>query len=232
MVVPILQMIKDDVARSAAEAIEETCINGQTVAETIDTQLGLGATDSRRAWNGYRVNALGGGWAVDVSGWTALTDKTNVLLLRKMRATMGRYGITPADLCWIVSINGYNQFLNIPEMLTPDEYGQDATLLKGEMGRVDNIPVIISEFLPENLNASGAYTSDVDNDHTSILLLYAGGWAHGERAKFTLKTYEEPKTDQQYIITRMRRDFKPLYMGATYSDSIVCVGYGMPNQMS
>jgi len=104
-------------------------------------------------------------------------------------------------------------------------------LITGEMGRFDNIPVIISEFIPENLNASGAYTSDVDNDYTSVELVYADGFAHGERSKFTIKQGEEIKTDQKFIVSRSRRDFKPLYMGTTYADSIICIGYGLPNDM-
>jgi HK97 family phage major capsid protein len=231
MVLPILQMIQEDVAKSAAEAIEDAVVNGQTVAETIDTQAGYASNDAKRAWNGFRVHGLGGGWTQDLSSWTMMTDKTNILLLRKLRSVMGRYGLSPDALVWVVSINGYNNFLNIPEFLTPEKYGSDATLLTGELGRVDNIPVVISEFIPENLNASGAYTSDVDNDYTCVLLMYKDGWAHGERAKFTLKTAEEIKTDQRYLITRMRRDFKPLYMASTYADAILAVGYGLPNQL-
>jgi HK97 family phage major capsid protein len=231
MVLPILQMIKDDVAKSAAEALEDAVINGQTVAETIDTQSAIAANDPRRAWNGYRVHALGGGWAVDFSGWDSLTSHTNVMLMRKLRAMLGRYSVSTSDLVWGVSINGYNQLLNIPEMLTIDKYGSNATLVTGEMGRFDNIPIIITEFIPEYLNASGAYTSDTDNDFTCIMLIYLPGFAHGERAKFTLKTGEEIRTDQRFLITRMRKDFKPLYMGTTYSDSIIGVGYGMPNTL-
>lgn len=228
LVIPIIGMIKEDIAKSMAEAIEVATINGQTVADTIDTQLGLASNDSRRSWNGHRVHAFGGGWTQDLAAWSA-TSATD--LLRKMRAIMGRYGVNPAKLAWIVSINGYNQMLKNDDMRTLDKYGTNATLITGEMGRFDNIPVIISEFIPENLNASGAYTSDVDNDYTTIELVYADGFAHGERSKFTIKQGEEIKTDQKFIVSRARRDFKPLYMGATYADSIICVGYGLPNDM-
>ena len=228
LVIPIIGMIKEDIAKSMAEAIEESTINGQKVADTIDTQLGLGGNDARRAWNGHRVHAFGGGWTVDLAAWSAsgATD-----LLRKMRATMGRYGVNPAKLAWVVSINGYNQMLKNDDMRTIDKYGSNATLITGEMGRFDNIPVIISEFIPENLNASGAYTSDTDNDYTTIELVYADGFAHGERSKFTIKQGEEIKTDQKFIVSRARRDFQPLYKGATFADSIICVGFGLPNDV-
>lgn len=235
MVLPILQMIKDDLSKSAAEAIEDAVVNGQTSAETIDSQAvtdgTLTSNDPRRAWNGYRVHALGGGWAVDFAGWDSTTLGTNVTLMRKLRATLGRYAVSTEDLVWGVSINGYNQLLSIPEMMTIDKYGSNATLITGEMGRFDNIPVVISEFIPEYLNTSGAYTSSSANDYTSILLIYTPGFAHGERAKFTLKMGEDSRTDQKYLITRMRKDFKALYMGATYADQIVGVGYGFPNAL-
>jgi len=228
LVIPIIGMIKEDIAKSMAEAIEEATVNGQTVADTIDTQLGLAANDARRSWNGHRVHAFGGGWTQDLAAWsaTAATD-----LLRKMRAIMGRYGVNPAKLAWIVSINGYNQMLKNEDVRTIDKYGPNATLVTGEMARFDNIPIIISEFIPENLNASGAYTSNTDNDYTTIELVYADGFAHGERSKFTIKQGEEIKTDQKFIVSRARRDFKPLYMGPTYADSIICVGYGLPNDV-
>jgi HK97 family phage major capsid protein len=228
MVLPIIDLIKEDVGKSMAEAIETAVLNGQIVAETIDTAAAYAANDSVRAWNGYRVHALGGGWTVDFSGWT---KSTAVDLMRKLRATMGRYAVGIDKLAWLVSINGYNHLLNTEEMLTLDKYGANATLLKGELGRFDNIPIIITEFLPENLNASGAYTSDVDNDNTCVLLVYKDGWVHGERASFTVKQGEEIKTDQKYLISRARRDFQPLYMGTSYSQSIVAAGYGLPNTL-
>jgi len=40
---------------------------------------------------------------------------------------------------------------------TVDKYGQFATVLNGELGKIDGIPVIVSEKIRENLNASGVY---------------------------------------------------------------------------
>lgn len=228
LVLPILGLIKEDVAKSMAEAIEGAVISGQTVAETIDTQAAYAAGNSIRAWNGLRVNALGGGWTVDLAGWTT---SGALALLRKMRSTMGRYGVSIDKLAWLVSINGYNHLMNVSEVVTLDKYGPNATLLKGELARFDNIPIILTEYMPENLNASGAYTSDVDNDYTGIILLYKDGWAHGERAKFTVKQGEEIKTDQRYLISRARRDFQPLYTSGSYTQSILAYGYGLPNSL-
>lgn len=226
LVIPIMGMIKEDVAKSMAEAIEQSTINGQIAGDTIDTQLGLAGNDARRSWNGHRVHAFGGGWVQDLSAWSPTAATA---LLRKMRAAMGRYGVNPGKLAWVCSIKGYNQMLTNEDVKTLDKYGANATLITGEMARFDNIPVVISEYVPENLNANGAYTSDVDNDYTMIELVYADGWAHGERTKFTVRQGEEIKTDQKFIVSKSRRDFQPLYKGPAYADSIICVGYGLPN---
>lgn len=227
VLLPIMDIIKDDIKKAFAEALENAIINGQTAGHTIDTQAAIPANDPRRAWDGYRCHALNNNWTIDLSSWDLSQPYTNVRLLRAMRSVARKYGANSDELAWVVSIVGGAHMMTIPEVITPDKYGDKATILKGEIGKFDNIPIILSEFVSDSLNANGAYTSDTDNIYTTIILVYAPGFVRGRRSQFTLKQGEEIRTDQRYLVARERLDFKPRYYVGDFADSVVVVGYGL-----
>ena len=68
---------------------------------------------------------------------------------------MGKYGINPNELAHIVSLVGYVDLLSDSNVITVDKYGMQATLLSGELGRADGAPIIVSEYVREDLDATG-----------------------------------------------------------------------------
>jgi hypothetical protein len=61
------------------------------------------------------------------------------------------------SLAWIASIASYYKMLGLTEVLTLQNYGPQATVLQGELGKFDSIPIIVSEYQRQDLNASGVY---------------------------------------------------------------------------
>lgn len=217
-IVPILPWLRDQAIMALANAQEDATINGDVKAGTADAfdndMIAAGTDHQRAAWNGYRALAKAAA-KVDLGTF-------NVAGLRALRAALGKYGVNPANLAWVVSIAGYNKMLSLSEVLTLEKYGAQATLLSGELGRLDNIPVVVSEFVRENLSATGVNTVGGPNTKSEVLLVYRPGFAYGDRRQVTVRSREDFETEQTIIAASQRLDFQRIY-----DDTVVGVGYNV-----
>lgn len=216
-IVAILPLLRDKIVQALAEAQEEATINGDTDGTHMDSDV-TASTDTRKAWDGYRKLALAGA-SVDC----ATFNKAN---LRAIRKAMGKYGVNPNNLAWIAGISVYNQMLGLDEVVTLDKYGPSATILTGELGKFDGIPIVVSEFVREDLNASGVYDG-ITTDTTVLPLVYRPAFLYGDRRNITLRVSQElyMETDQDVAIATQRLDFQPVQDATT--EPIVGLGYNI-----
>jgi HK97 family phage major capsid protein len=216
-VVAILPLLHDKIVQALAEAQENATINGDTDGTHQDADV-TASTDVRKAWDGYRKLVSG---AAKVDGSTF--DKA---ALRAIRTAMGKYGVNPNNLAWIAGISVYNKMLALDEVVTLDKYGPSATVLTGELGKFDGIPIVVSEFIRENLNADGVYDG-VTTTKTVLPLVYRPAFLYGDRRSITVKVSQElyMETDQDVAIATQRLDFKPV-QDAT-AEPIVALGYNI-----
>jgi HK97 family phage major capsid protein len=225
-IIPVVPFLKDSMARSMAYAQETAVINGQK-SGTIDTGSAPGSTDVRSAWDGYRYKVQSAA-KVNCSGWTTGgTYAQGAAYLRQMRAKMGKYGVDPNNLAYITSISGYHQMLGIAEVLRLNEYGPNATILSGELGKFDNIPIIVSEYVGESMNAVGVHDG-VTTSTTVILLVHTPSFIFGDRRAITVKTWDQPQDDSHLLVCHQRLDFVSVYPAA--SNYIVALGYNLAKQ--
>lgn len=141
LVAAVTDLTQMELVRSIARGVENAIINGDT--------LFTNASDVRKAFDGLR--AIGNPNAVDMGGVAITAPKINAT-----RKAMGIWGINQNDLALIVSPTAYFQLLDIEQFQTMDKFGPMATVLTGEVGKVFGIPVIVSEYIAENLETSGA----------------------------------------------------------------------------
>ena len=225
-IIPVVPFLKDSMARSMAFAQETAVINGQLTG-TIDSGDVPGSADVRKAWDGYRYKVQSAA-KVDCSGWTTGgTYAQGAAYLRQMRAKMGKYGVDPNNLAYVTSISGYHQMLGIAEVLRLNEYGPNATILSGELGKFDNIPIIVSEFVREDTNALGVYDG-VTTTKTIIMLVHTPSFLFGDRRAITVKTWDMPQDDSHLLVCHQRLDFKSVYDATT--QHIVALGYNLAKQ--
>jgi len=219
-IVPILPMLKEDIAISMAQGIENALINGDTAASHMDIDV-TSALDVRKSWVGLRK-------AVN-SGAKASIATFNAENLRSIRTLMGKYGVNPNNLALIVGISGYIQLLSLkdssgnPLVTTLEKFGPNATIVTGELAKIDGIPVIVSEYIREDLNASGIYDGTTKTK-TVMLLVYRNGWVIGDRRAFTLKTWEDIETDQTVLVATQRLDFQRRLVS---TQTFVGLGYNL-----
>ena len=66
-------------------------------------------------------------------------------MFNEVRAKLGKNGVRPSELAYIMDVNTYVRSLSVANFRTLDKLGSEATLLRGQLGAVEGIPVIVSE---------------------------------------------------------------------------------------
>lgn len=216
-IVDILEYVRRKISQALANGIENATINGDTTGTHQDADV-TSSSDVRKAWKGYRKLTRANG-KTDAGG-----DALTAIDLRNCRKAMGVHGIKPSDLAWVVGVNTMHQMLanndsnGFNDFRTLDKLGPNATILTGQIGVFDGIPVIASEFVRENLGASGVYDG-TNVGRTAIHLVNRSRFWYGDRRSVTLKSFEDVQTDQQVLVIKQRLDFQPV-QDATSNDLV------------
>ena len=174
--------------------------------------------DARLAFDGLRYFALN---QTDTSTKDFSNAVPSDTLMSNVRLLMGKHGVHPRDGVWIMSVNSYLQSIgNLSNVQTLEKYGPNATILSGELMRYQGTPVVVSEYLFSNLNASGVYDGSTTN-RSMILYVYRPGFLNGTRGGVTLATANDIETDQVILVGKRRVDFIDPY-GATSTGNVQC----------
>lgn len=218
-IIPMVPFIQSNLMRGLANGLENAIINGDSTATHQDTDTETaGASDVAAGWKGLRKHALEQSYKVDISTW-------NLTTLRNMRKLMGKFGINPQELVLIASNSAYIQTLGWSELVTLDKYGPNATVLTGEIGKVDGIRVVVSPYMREDMDATGVNGAS-GNTKTGVLLVNRQGFVIGDRQTIDLDQTDEPKAYRQTsILADMRVDFQAVQPIA--SNETVVYGYNL-----
>ena len=150
MLINLMPMLVESVARAHARAVDDAIING--------------TAGGSQGFNG--LEALGttthdtGVQASNLTGTSVLA--ADFLSARKL---MGKYGMNPADLVYVVSQKRYYDLIADGEFADITEVGSDlATKITGTVGSIFGTPVIVSDQLEaEADNATVGYAVNVRN---------------------------------------------------------------------
>jgi HK97 family phage major capsid protein len=215
-IIPVLPYVRSKIIRSLAQAQENSVINGDVrVSSNIDGVTV--ATVQTTAYDGYRR-------ACQLAGTTTDGSTFNLTNLRAVRADMGVYGVDNSQLAYVCSINGYHKFLGITEVLTVDKIGSRATILNGQMGSIDGIPIIVSEYVSNTLDSQGLNAGTASK--TEVLLVRRDMFQFGDWREITLKNREVIETDQFVLVALQRLAFKSLFTASasqTFAGALVNV---------
>lgn len=224
-IVAIRDFLTSELAMSIARAEETALINGQrsTAALHQDNAAAIDLftdpKDARLAFDGLRYFALQNAGTSTKSFAGADPSDT---LMGNVRLLAGKFGVMPTESAWILSVNTYLKALyTLANVTTLEKYGPNATILSGELFKYQNIPVIVSEYLFENLNASGVYDG-VTVNLTSLLLVHRPSFIKGTRGGLSLNSDLDIETDQILLVAKRRLDFVDPY-DATLAANRQCV---------
>ena len=135
-IMPILPLIRESIVRSHARAIENAILAGDdadgafgTSGASFEGLLHLARNDSDYTQ----------------SGTAFASDKIVASDLLEMRKNMGKYGVNPADVVYIVSQRSYFELLEDAEFQDANLVGDMATKLNGEIGQVFGSRVLLCD---------------------------------------------------------------------------------------
>ncbi len=209
---PINEIVQEGLLGALVSGEEDATINGDLSATHMDADV-TSALDARKAFKGLRKRAKLAAAEVDLS-------TMNPSNMRKLRAKMGIYGVNPAKLAYITSVAGSNALMNNVELMYYDKMGPNANLLNGQMANFDGSPIILSEYVRTNLNATGVF-DNVTTNKTIIICAYLPAFLYGDRLEVTLEPDRYPDFGQDALIARERVAFDGQYADTA---PIVAVG--------
>lgn len=211
----ILPFVQRKLVRAFVDGEEMGVLDGDSDGTHQDTDVdALGATDVRSAWDGLRKKAI--------AQTVATATTTTAANLGLIRGAMGKWGVNPADLAFIVGVSAYHDLLGDSNLLTVDKMGPNATILNGQIGSVHGVPVIVSEHVRENLNASGVHDA-ITETKTYNLCVNRGEWAMGQRMALDVEVDDSiyRESFQRVMVGFMREDFQHIGDAATNDDTAI-----------
>lgn len=211
-IIAILPLVRQKLIEGFAIGQEQIVLNGDTTvgAANVNGTLAGNTEDIRLTVNGLRKHALAShSFSLATGGFSA--DN-----MRLLRTKMGKYGKNPSDLCYIVTINDYNKILGFANYQTLYQYGPGAVIMNGELGRIDGIPIIVTELLPSSdgtattgVDSTGIVNATASNNVKNICgLVNKNAYMWGDRKAFGLETFRNPYNQMTSLIGSQRLDFQ------------------------
>ena len=193
VLINLMPMLVESVARAHGRAVENAIVNGSGSITGLD---------------GY---AAAHGTTLDVSDGTRLTSA----LLLAAREGMGKYGVNPTDMAYIVSNDGFYDLLNDANFQTLDEVGSDlAARITGTIGAVYGTPVIVSEeFAAPGVGVPAALAVNTRN----YVIPRLGG--------VTVEQDYEVMNQRRVIVASQALGFEELVAGATGAEPVIKIDY-------
>ncbi len=202
--------VRGSLIRNAAQVIDDVLLNGDsTTTNNINAD---GATISK-------TDAGKGHWLLGFDGLVhlPLVDNTGQAnnhnaavsddMFNEMRAKLGKYGVRPSELAYVTDVNTYIRCLGVSNFRTMDKLGPNATLLRGQLGAVEGIPVIVSEQM--KLADTDGKVTDGGNitDTGRLLLVNRSQWRVGFRRELAIETDRDIQKRQNIMVISMRLAF-------------------------
>lgn len=228
-IINMVSEIEWDIVNACARAQENMTINGTDLAygstlDLTDTEGNAFAAYSQEfAFGGLRnycvrndnsTNPL----RLDISD---STYKTNDVAISSLISAMKRYRGTDSDLVFIGSVaaEGILRTLKTaagyPLLQPIYSAGADATINKLAVNQIYGVPLMVSEFMRDDLNAYGV--ADHTNGgygatkYTSLLLVRRDAWTYGDRRKIMVETFRNVIYRKTDFVATQRLGFVPRY---------------------
>lgn len=205
-VIPLMPLYREQAMRVMADALDNVLLNGDT--ETGDGNINssdapLPPTDKTLAFDGLRKLPL----VIDPSkAHNALGNAPSLELMREARFKMPiRYALRQMHCAWIMDGSTYGKLLGLDEVLTVDKFGPSATVLSGELAKLEGVPIIVS---PEmSTTQEDGLVGSSGNTQGQAVCVYRPGWVVGYRRRITATMDYLPYFDSYQMVATVRLAF-------------------------
>jgi len=199
VLINLMPMLIEGVARAHGRAVENAILNGNSSAPAGLADFAANAT-------------LSGTDNMDISDGDLLTA-ANLLTARK---AMGKYGLNPSDVTYIVSSASYYDLLSDSAFQTLDEVGSDlAVRITGTIGAVFGSPVVVSEEFP----------ADNTNGNMAAVAVYARNYVIPRLRGVTVEQDYEVMNQRRVIVATQSLGFEEIVAGASADQPSVRINF-------
>ena len=199
VLINLMPMLIEGVARAHGRAVENAILNGNSSAPSGLADFAANAT-------------LSGTDNMDISDGDLLTA-ANLLTARK---AMGKYGLNPSDVTYIVSSASYYDLLSDSAFQTLDEVGSDlAVRVTGTIGAVFGSPVVVSEEFP----------ADNTNGNMAAVAVYPRNYVIPRLRGVTVEQDYEVMNQRRVIVATQSLGFEEIVAGASADQPSVRINF-------
>ncbi len=206
--VALVDIIQTELITAATRTLDEVVLSGDISTTHQDTDVTNDA-DARKSWDGLRRIAT----IIDASK-TVKFDLSNAAIaiadikqaVQAMASGINLYN-NVEDLVMIVNQFGYWQLIVLTQVLTRDLFGDAATITNGRLTGIFGIPIIQSQKIRSDLNATGTYDGTTV-DRTEFIFVNKRAYLVGDKRAVTIKSEEVLATDRMRSVITLRKDFK------------------------
>ena len=196
-VIPLIATVRASLVSSMVDGMEDAIINGDGATSHQDDianwnprsrwTVGAVGPDHRHGFTGLR------GRAFDVSCTTDQSSAATYAGFLPARANLDSPHGVAGDLVCIVSPEYYlGTMLGLTEITGLEKYGVASPLVSGELARLGGVPIVVSEFVTNDMASTGKFTS---SGATTGFLLF-------NRSRFYVGAYKAATVELDKDITR------------------------------
>ena len=209
-VIAMAEEVRTSLVRNAVEVIDDVLLNADTT--TTNNINADGATiASSNAGKAHWLVGFDGLLHLPLVDNTGQANNHNAAvsddMFNEVRGKLGRYGVRPSELAYIMDVNTYIRSLTVTNFRTLDKLGPNATLLRGQLGAVEGIPVIVSEQMaPADIDGK---VTGAGNAQTRgrLLITNRTQWRVGYRRELMIETTRDIQKRQNIMVVSMRLAF-------------------------
>tara|TARA_B100000073_G_scaffold340074_1_gene339373 strand:+ start:129 stop:2156 length:2028 start_codon:yes stop_codon:yes gene_type:complete len=194
-ILPILPLIRESIVRSHARAMENALLLGNNA----DGQFGTSGASFDGIWHLAEADS-----DVTQSATAFASDTVTAAELLALRKNMGKYGINPSDVVYIVSSTVYYNLLEDAEFQDVNLVGDMATKLNGEIGMVFGSKVIVSDEFPA-----------AATNMPAAIAVYPKNYVMPRLRGVTIESDYEVANQRRVLVASQRIGFTDMIDGAT-----------------
>ena len=206
-VIAMMEELRRSLLRNAREVIDDVILNGDATT-TNNINADGAAISTSTAGKGHWLLGFDGLLHLPLVDNTSQANNHNAVvsddMFNEVRSKLGKYGVRPSEVVYITDVNTFIRSLSISSFRTLDRFGPQATVLTGQLGAVEGIPLIVSEQMAF-ADSDGKVTDGGNTADTGRLLaVNRSQWRVGFKRELTIETVRDAQKRQNIMVVSFR----------------------------
>ena len=209
-VIAMMAEVRATLLRNAAQVLDDVVLNADTSTTGNLNHDGATLSTSTAGKAQYLVG-FDGLMHQPLVDNTALRNNHNAAvsadMFNEIRRKLGKYGLRPSEMAFVTDVNTFIAAQSIEQFQTVDKLGPHATLLTGQLGSVEGIPVIVSEQMALADTDGKVTAAGNATDTGRLLVVNRTQWRKGFKRELVVETERDIQKRQNVMVVSMRVAF-------------------------